>query len=108
MKYLLVFLAFSAAGIYANTYQGKNGKVAHNGAGTAVQTSNGTAVDAKGSSTVRRTNGAYHAGGDNGTTIHSNGATVARTKSNWNSTYWGNHQYGYRKEHLGYRKGNGS
>jgi len=61
MKYLLTLLAFSAITLHAGTYQGKNGKVAHNSAGTAVQTSNGTAVHAKGSSTVRSTNGAYHA-----------------------------------------------
>src|SRR5260370_11638011 len=95
MNYLLAFVAFSATSLYANNYQGKNGKVAHNGAGTAVQTNNGTAVHAKGSSTVRSTNGAYHAGGTNGTTIHANGANVAHTSSNWNSPYWGNHQHGY-------------
>ena len=104
MKYLLVFLAFSATSLYANSYQGKNGKVAHNAAGTAVQTKNGTAVHAKGSSTVRSTNGAYHAGGTNGTTIHANGANVAHTNSNWNSAYWGNHQYGYWNGQRGYWK----
>ena len=67
MKYLLIFLAFSGTTLLADTYQGKNGnKVAHNRAGTAVQTSNGTAVHARGSSTVRATNGAYHAGGTMG------------------------------------------
>jgi hypothetical protein len=60
MKYLLIFLAFSATTLYAGTHQGKKGKVAHNSAGTAVQTSKGTAVHAKGSSTVHSTNGAYH------------------------------------------------
>jgi len=60
MRYLLTFLAFSAITLHAGTYQGKNGKVAHNSNGTAVQTSKGTAAHAKGSSTVRSTNGAYH------------------------------------------------
>src|SRR5258708_26068199 len=102
MKYFLIFLAFSATSLHANTYQGKNGKVAHNGAGTAVQTNNGTAVHAKGSSIVRSNNGAYHAGGTNGTTIHANGATVAHTNNHWNSAYWGNHQYGSWTAHPSY------
>jgi hypothetical protein len=104
MKYLLIFLAFSATSLYADTYEGKNGKVAHNGAGTAVQTDNGTAVHAKGSSTVRSTNRAYHAVGSNGATIHANGATVVHTNSNWNSTYWSTHQYGYWNGQRGYWK----
>ena len=105
MKYLLVFLAFSATSLYADTYQGKNGnKVAHNRAGTAVQTSNGTAVHARGSSTVRTTNGAYHAGGNNGTIVHRNGTTAFHTSSNWNSGYWSSHQYGYWNGQRGYWK----
>jgi hypothetical protein len=60
MRYLLIFLAFATTTLYAGTYQGKNGKVAHNSNGTAVQTSKGTAVHAKGSKTVHSTNGAYH------------------------------------------------
>jgi hypothetical protein len=44
MKYLLILLALSATSLYANTYQGKNGKAAHNRNGTAVHTNNGTAV----------------------------------------------------------------
>src|SRR5260370_7452083 len=96
MKYLLIFLAFSATTLYADTYQGKNGnKVAHNRAGTAVQTSNGTAVHARGSSTVRTTNGAYHAGGNNGATVHRNGTTAFHTSSNWNSWHCNSHHYCY-------------
>jgi hypothetical protein len=102
MKYLLIFLAFSATTLHADTYQGKNGKVAHNRAGTAVQTSNGTAVHAKGSSTVRSTNGAYHASGTNGTTLHTNGTTAVHTSSNWNSAHWSSHQYGYWNGQRGY------
>jgi hypothetical protein len=60
MRYLLIFLAFSTTILYAGTYQGKNGKAAHNSNGTAIQTSKGTAVHAKGSKTVHSTNGAYH------------------------------------------------
>src|SRR5260221_12074654 len=101
MKYFLIFLAFSATSLHANTYQGKNGKVAHNGAGTAVQTNNGTAVPAKGSSIVRSTNGAYYPGGPIWTIIHANGATVAHTNSNWNFGHWGNHQHGYCNGHRG-------
>jgi hypothetical protein len=104
MKYLLFVLAFSATSLHADTYQGKNGKVAHNGAGTAVQTSNGTAVHARGSSTVRSTNGAYHAGGTNGTTVRTNSATAVHTSSNWNSGYWSSHQYGYWNGQRGYWK----
>jgi hypothetical protein len=37
MKYLLIFIAFSATTLYADTYEGKNGKAAHNRHGTAVQ-----------------------------------------------------------------------
>src|SRR6202030_3700669 len=95
MKYLLIFLAISATTLYADTYQGKNGKVAHNRAGTAVQTSNGTAVHARGSSTVRSTNGAYHTSGATGTTIHRDSTTIFHTSSNWNSAYWISYQYGY-------------
>src|SRR5258708_16468521 len=87
MKYFLIFLAFSATSLHANTYQGKNGKVAHNGAGTAVQTNNGTAVHDKSSSIVRRTNGAYHPAGTHRTTIHAKPATVAHTNSKYKPTY---------------------
>jgi hypothetical protein len=105
MKYLLILLACSATSLHADTYQGKNGKVAHNRAGTAVQTSNGTAVHARGSSTVRSTNGAYHAGGTNGTTVHTNRTTIGvHTNSNWNSGFWSNHQYGYWNGQRGYWK----
>src|SRR5260370_31071008 len=104
MKDLLISLDCSATSRHANTYQGKNGKVAHNGAGTAVQTSNGTAEHAKGSSTVHSTTGAYHPGGTNGTTIHANGATAVHTSSNWNSAYWGNHLYRYWNGPRGYCK----
>jgi hypothetical protein len=102
MKYLLIFFAFSATTLYADTYQGKNAKVAHNRAGTAVQTSNGTAVHARGSSTVRSTNGAYHASGTTRTAVHTNGTTVVHTNSNWNSAYWSSHQYGYWNGQRGY------
>jgi hypothetical protein len=108
MKYLLLLLAFSASStLFADTYQGKNGKVAHNQRGTAVQTSNGTAVHKRGSSTVRSTNGAYHAGGTNGV-YHTNGAafhrgtTVVHTNSNWNDSYWHSNRYGYWNGHRGY------
>jgi hypothetical protein len=112
MKYLLIFLALSASStLFADTYQGKNGKVAHNQRGTAVQTSNGTAVHRRGSSTVRSTNGAYHASGTNGV-YHTNGAngaavrrgstTVVRTNSNWNDSYWHSNRYGYWNGHRGY------
>jgi hypothetical protein len=108
MKYLLLLLAFSASStLFADTYQGKNGKVAHNQRGTAVQTSNGTAVHRRGSSTVRSTNGAYHASGTNGV-YHTNGAsvhrssTVVRTNSNWNDSYWHSNRYGYWNGHRGY------
>src|SRR5258707_12505856 len=104
MKYFLIFLAFSATSLHANTYQGKNGKVAHNGAGTAVQTNNGTAVDAKGSFIVRSTNGDYHAGGTNGTNIHAKGSNGAPTNSNWNYAYWGKHPYCYWNGHRCYRE----
>jgi len=30
MKYLFILLALSATSLYADTYQGKNGKAAHN------------------------------------------------------------------------------
>ena len=105
MKYLLILLACSATSLHADTYQGKNGKVAHNRAGTAVQTSNGTAVHARGSSTVRSTNGAYHAGGTNGTNVHTNRTTIGvHSNSNWNSGYWSSHQYGYWNGQRGYWK----
>jgi hypothetical protein len=106
MKHLLILLAFSGTTLLADTYQGANGnKVAHNRAGTAVQTSNGTAVHARGSSTVRSTNGAYHAGGTNGTNVRTNRTTIGvHTNSNWNSGYWGSHQYGYWNGQRGYWK----
>ena len=108
MKYLLILLACSATSLHADTYQGKNGKVAHNRAGTAVQTSNGTAVHARGSSTVRSTNGAYHAGGTNGTNVHTNRTTIGvHSNSNWNSGYWSSHQYGYWNGQRGYWKAAG-
>ena len=44
MKCLLIVLAFSATTIYADTHEGKNGKVAHNRNGTAIHTNRGTAV----------------------------------------------------------------
>ena len=110
MKYVLIFLAFSATTLYADTYQGKNGKVAHNRAGTAVQTSNGTAVHAKGSSTVRSTNGAYHASGTNGAAVHTNTTTAVHTNStsavhtnaNWDDAYWHSNKYGYWNGQRGY------
>jgi hypothetical protein len=108
MKYLLILLAFTATStLFADTYQGKNGKAAHNQRGTAVQTSNGTAVHRSGSSTVRSTNGAYHARGTNGV-YHTNEAavrrsnTVVRTNSNWNDSYWHTNRYGYWNGHRGY------
>jgi hypothetical protein len=109
MKYLLFFLALSASStLYADTYQGKNGSVAHNQRGTAVQTSNGTAVHRRGSSTVRSTNGAYHASGTNGV-YHTNGGavrrsstTVVHTNANWNDSYWHSNRYGYWNGHRGY------
>jgi hypothetical protein len=110
MKYLLIFLTFATANLYADTYQGKNGKVAHNRNGTAVQTSNGTAVHARGSSTVRSTNGAYHAGGtngavvhtNNGTAVHTSNGTAVRTNANWDNTYWHSNRYGYWNGQHGY------
>jgi hypothetical protein len=110
MKYLLIFLAISATSLYADTYQGKNGKVAHNRAGTAVQTSNGTAVHARGSSTVRSTNGAYHATGrngaavhtNNGTVVHTNNGTAVHTNANWDNAYWRSNRYGYWNGQRGY------
>jgi nucleoside-specific outer membrane channel protein Tsx len=102
MKYLLIFLAFSATTLYADTYQGKNGKAAHNRYGTAVQTSNGTAVHARGSSTVRSTNGAYHASGTNGAAIHTNNGTAIHTNANWNNAYWHSNRYGYWNGQRGY------
>jgi hypothetical protein len=109
MKYLLLFLALSASStLYADTYQGKNGNVAHNQRGTAVQTSNGTAVHRRGSSTVRSTNGAYHTSGTNGV-YHTNGAavrrsstTVVHTNANWNDAYWHSNRYGYWNGRRGY------
>jgi hypothetical protein len=109
MKYLLVLLALSASStLYADTYQGKNGKAAHNQHGTAVQTSNGTAVHRKGSSTVRSTNGAYHANGTNGayhtngSAVHRSSATVVHTNTNWNNAYWHSNKYGYWNGQRGY------
>jgi hypothetical protein len=103
MKYLLIFLAFSVTPLYADTYQGKNGKAAHTRNGTAVQTSNGTAVHARGSSTVRTTNGAYHATGtdgaavhtNNGTAVHTNTGAAVHTNANWDDAYWHSNKYGY-------------
>ena len=102
MKYLLVFLAFSVTPLYADTYQGKNGKAAHTRNGTAVQTSNGTAVHARGSSTVRTTNGAYHANGTNGAAVHTNNGTAVHTNANWNDAYWHSNKYGYWNGQRGY------
>ena len=102
MKYLLIFLAFSATTLYADTYQGKNSKAAHNRYGTAVQTSNGTAVHARGSSTVRSTNDAYHANGTNGAAIHTNNGTAVHTNANWNNAYWHSNKYGYWNGQRGY------
>jgi hypothetical protein len=102
MKYLLIFIALSTTTLYADTYQGKNGKVAHNRNGTAVQTSNGTAVHARGSSTVRSTNGAYHARGTNGAVVHTNNGTVVHTNANWNNAYWHSNRYGYWNGQRGY------
>jgi hypothetical protein len=102
MKYLLIFLTFATATLYADTYQGTNGKVAHNRNGTAVQTSNGTAVHARGSSTVRSTNGAYHAGGTNGAVVHTNNGTAVHTNANWDNTYWHSNRYGYWNGQHGY------
>jgi hypothetical protein len=103
MKYLLIFLAISATTLYADTYQGKNGKVAHNARGTAVQTSNGTAVHARGSSTVRSTNGAYHATSST-TAVRTTSTTAVHTNSNWNSAYWHSNRYGYWNGQRGYWK----
>jgi hypothetical protein len=117
MKYLLIFLAFSATTLYADTYQGKNGKVAHNRAGTAVQTSNGSAVHARGSGQAT----AHQTGSNTATTYKKAGTTttthaatadtvragsttavrtggsaaVVHTDSNWNSAYWQTNKYGY-------------
>jgi len=110
MKYLIIFIALSTATLYADTYQGNNGKVAHNRHGTAVQTSNGTAVHARGSSTVRSTNGAYHARGSNGAVVHTNNGTAfhtsngtaVHTNANWNDSYWHSNQYGYWNGRRGY------
>jgi hypothetical protein len=102
MKYLFILLALSATSLYADTYQGKNGKAAHNQHGTAVQTSNGTAVHARGSPTVRTTNGDYYASGTNGAAIHSNRTTAVHTNVNWNSTYWHSNRYGYWNGQRGY------
>src|SRR5258707_3135477 len=102
MKYFLIFLAFSATSLHANTYQGKNGKVAHNGAGTAVQTNNGTAVHGKGGSIVRSTNGAYHGGLAQGHTIHADRATVDDTDNDLDFAYFRNNQYRYREGHRGH------
>jgi hypothetical protein len=103
MKFIFVLLALSATTtLYADTYQGKNGRAAHNQNGTAVQTSNGTAVHRRGSSTVHSTNGAYHAGGTNGAYVHTGGSTVVHTNSNWNNSYWHSNKYGYWNGHRGY------
>jgi hypothetical protein len=100
MKYLLFFLALSASStLYADTYQGKNGSVAHNQRGTAVQTSNGTAVHRRGSSTVRSTNGVYHT---NGGAVRRSSTTVVHTNANWNDSYWHSNRYGYWNGHRGY------
>jgi hypothetical protein len=101
MKYLVILLALSATTtLYADTYEGKNGKAAHNRHGTAVQTSNGTAVHAKGSSAVHTTNGAYHANGTNGA-VHTNRRAVY-TNANWNDSYWHSNKYGYWNGQRGY------
>jgi hypothetical protein len=102
MKYLLIFLTFATTALYADTYQGKNGKVAHNRNGTAVQTSNGTAVHTRGSSTVRSTNGAYHAGGTNRAVVHTNNGAVVHTNANWDNSYWHSNRYGYWNGQHGY------
>jgi hypothetical protein len=102
MKYLLILLAFSATALYADTYEGKNGKAAHNRHGTAVQTSNGTAVHARGSSTVHTTNGAYHASGTNGAAVHTSNGTAVHTNANWNDAYWHSNKYGYWNGQRGY------
>jgi hypothetical protein len=103
MRFLLTFLALSAAStLYADTYQGKNGKAAHNQHGTAVQTKNGTAVHAKGSSTVHSTKGAYHASETHGTVAHTNRTTAVHTNANWNDAYWHSNKYGYWNGHRGY------
>jgi len=102
MKYLFIFLAISATTLYADTYQGKNGKVAHNARGTAVQTSNGTAVHARGSSTVRSTNGAYHATSSTTAVRRTTSTTAVHTNANWNSAYWHSNKYGYWNGQRGY------
>jgi len=102
MKYLLIFLAISATTLYADTYQGKNGKVAHNARGTAVQTSNGTAVHARGSSTVRSTNGAYHATSSRTAVRRTARTDSVHTNANWNSAYWHSNKYGYWNGQRGY------
>jgi hypothetical protein len=102
MKYFLMFLAISATTIYADTYQGKNGKVAHNSRGTAVQTSNGTAVHARGSSTVRSTNGAYHATSSTTAVRRTTSTTAVHTNANWDNTYWHSNRYGYWNGQHGY------
>jgi hypothetical protein len=110
IKSLLIFLAFTATTLYAETYEGKNGKAAHNRYGTAVQTSNGTAVHARGSSTVHSTNGAYHAAKANGAAVHTNNGTAVHasngtgvhTDANWNDAYWHSNKYGYWNGQHGY------
>jgi len=110
MKYVLILLAFSAATLCADTYQGKNGKAAHNQHGTAVQTSNGTAVHGKGSSTVRSTNGAYHSSRTNGAAVHTNNGTAVHTSNgtavytnvSWDDAYWHSNKYGYWNGQRGY------
>jgi hypothetical protein len=111
MKYLVIFLAlFATSSLYADTYQGENGKAAHTRNGTAVQTSNGTAVHRRGSSTVRTTNGSYHANGtngaaihtNNGTAIHTSNGTAVHTNANWNNSYWHSNRYGYWNGQRGY------
>jgi hypothetical protein len=103
LKYILICFAFTIS-VHAETYEGKNGKAAHNKNGTAVQTSNGTAVHARGSgqaTTHKAGSGAntttYRTGAQTtNQTVHTGSSTaVVRTNSNWNSTYWSNHQYGY-------------
>src|SRR5258707_13198282 len=104
MKYLLIFLAFSGTTLLADTYQGKNGnKVAHNRAGTAVQTSNGTAVHARGSSTVLLTVLIMPVG-TMGLLYIGTVATAVHTSSNWNSGYWSSHRHGCWKRPRGYWK----
>jgi hypothetical protein len=102
MKYLLIFLTVAATTLYADTYEGKNGKVAHNARGTAVQTSNGTAAHARGSSTVRSTNGAYHATSGTTAVRRTTSTTAVHTNANWNSAYWHSNKYGYWNGQRGY------